>query len=48
MNARLICHLPPIVPERCAICLGNEPPAWREGAVVVFDDSVKHVACEHP
>ena len=44
MNARLICHLPLIVPEKCALRVGNETRAWREGEVVVFDDSVEHEA----
>jgi aspartate beta-hydroxylase len=44
MNARLICHLPLIVPEKCPLRVGNETRAWREGEVVVFDDSVEHEA----
>jgi aspartate beta-hydroxylase len=43
-NARLICHLPLIIPEECALRVGNETRAWREGEVVVFDDSVEHEA----
>ena len=44
MNARLICHLPLIIPEACALRVGNETRAWREGEVVLFDDSVEHEA----
>jgi aspartyl/asparaginyl beta-hydroxylase (cupin superfamily) len=44
MNARLICHLPLIIPGECALRVGNETRAWREGEVVVFDDSVEHEA----
>jgi aspartate beta-hydroxylase len=44
MNTRLICHLPLIIPEECALRVGNETRAWREGEVVVFDDSVEHEA----
>src|ERR1700722_3660885 len=44
MNARLICHLPLIIPKECALRVGNETRAWREGEVVVFDDSVEHEA----
>jgi aspartate beta-hydroxylase len=44
MNARLICHLPLIIPEECALRVGNETRAWREGEVVLFDDSVEHEA----
>ena len=43
-NARLICHLPLIVPSECALRVGNETHAWREGEVIVFDDSVEHEA----
>ena len=44
MNARLICHLPLIIPEKCALRVGNETRAWHEGEVVLFDDSVEHEA----
>jgi aspartyl/asparaginyl beta-hydroxylase (cupin superfamily) len=43
-NARLICHLPLIVPRDCALRVGNETHAWREGELVVFDDSMEHEA----
>lgn len=44
INTRLICHLPLIVPEGCALRVGNETRAWREGEVVIFDDSMEHEA----
>jgi aspartate beta-hydroxylase len=44
MNARLICHLPLIIPEDCALRVGNETRASREGEVVLFDDSMEHEA----
>jgi aspartyl/asparaginyl beta-hydroxylase (cupin superfamily) len=44
MNARLIGHLPLIVPPNCALRVGNETRSWREGEVVVFDDSIEHEA----
>jgi aspartate beta-hydroxylase len=44
MNSRLICHLPLIIPEGCALRVGNETRAWLEGEVVLFDDSVEHEA----
>ena len=31
LNARLICHLPLIVPPGCALRVGNEVREWREG-----------------
>jgi aspartyl/asparaginyl beta-hydroxylase (cupin superfamily)/Tfp pilus assembly protein PilF len=43
-NARLICHLPLIVPEKCALRVGNETREWREGELMVFDDSIEHEA----
>ncbi|MGA2343371.1 MAG: aspartyl/asparaginyl beta-hydroxylase domain-containing protein [Steroidobacteraceae bacterium] len=43
-NARLIGHLPLIVPPGCALRVGNETRAWREGEVLLFDDSIEHEA----
>jgi len=43
-NARLICHLPLIVPPQCALRVGNETRSWNEGEVVLFDDSIEHEA----
>jgi tetratricopeptide (TPR) repeat protein len=43
-NARLICHLPLIVPPDCGLRVGNETRGWREGEIVVFDDSIEHEA----
>jgi len=43
-NARLICHLPLIVPAQCGLRVGNETRAWREGELTVFDDSIEHEA----
>jgi aspartate beta-hydroxylase len=44
MNARLVCHLPLIVPPECALRVGNETRAWREGELVMFDDTIEHEA----
>jgi aspartyl/asparaginyl beta-hydroxylase (cupin superfamily) len=44
MNTRLICHLPLIVPPDCALRVGNETRGWREGELLVFDDSIEHEA----
>jgi aspartyl/asparaginyl beta-hydroxylase (cupin superfamily) len=44
MNARLICHLPLIVPPGCALRVGNETRAWREGELMMFDDTMEHEA----
>jgi aspartate beta-hydroxylase len=43
-NARLIGHLPLIVPPNCALRVGNETREWREGEIVLFDDSIEHEA----
>jgi aspartate beta-hydroxylase len=43
-NARVIGHLPLIVPPNCALRVGNETRGWREGEVVLFDDSIEHEA----
>jgi aspartyl/asparaginyl beta-hydroxylase (cupin superfamily) len=44
MNARLICHLPLVVPPGCGFRVGGETRHWREGELLVFDDTVEHEA----
>lgn len=44
LNSRLIAHLPLIVPEGCAIRVGDETRAWATGELAIFDDSVNHEA----
>ncbi len=44
MNARIIAHLPLIVPPDCGLRVGNETRSWSEGQVVLFDDSIEHEA----
>lgn len=44
LNTRLICHLPLIVPSECALRVGNETRPWREGELVIFDDTMEHEA----
>ncbi len=44
LNTRLICHLPVIVPEGCALRVGNEVRPWVVGEALVFDDSIEHEA----
>jgi aspartate beta-hydroxylase len=44
LNARLVCHLPLIVPPGCGFRVGGETRQWREGELLVFDDSVEHEA----
>lgn len=43
-NARLIVHLPLIVPEGCWFRVGNETRVVREGQAWVFDDTIEHEA----
>lgn len=43
-NTRLVCHLPLIVPENCAIRVGGEERGWTEGRCIVFDDTFEHEA----
>jgi aspartyl/asparaginyl beta-hydroxylase (cupin superfamily) len=44
LNPRLICHLPLIVPAGCGFRVGGEERRWREGELLVFDDTVEHEA----
>ena len=43
-NCRLTCHLPLIVPkgEKASIRVGNETRVYREGEIMIFDDSWEH------
>lgn len=44
-NIRLVMHLPLIVPPDCALNLvGNGEHTWREGELVMFDDTYLHEA----
>lgn len=43
-NNRLTIHLPLIVPGDCAIRVGSEIHAWRQGELFAFDDSFEHEA----
>ena len=43
-NARLVCHLPLIVPEGCWFRVGAETRYWRPGEAFVFDDTIEHEA----
>ena len=43
-NARLVIHLPLVVPEGCRFRVGNETRPWRGGEAWVFDDTIEHEA----
>jgi len=44
INTRLICHLPLLVPGPAWLRVGAKRHDWREGELVVFDDSIEHEA----
>jgi len=44
-NIRLRCHLPLVLPESseaCFIRCGGEIKFWKEGEVIIFDDTYEH------
>jgi aspartyl/asparaginyl beta-hydroxylase (cupin superfamily) len=43
-NARLVVHLPLVVPPGCRYRVGFEHRTWTVGEVLVFDDSIEHEA----
>ena len=43
-NARLVAHLPLIVPEGCGLRVGHEQRSWTVGETLIFDDSIEHEA----
>ena len=43
-NARLVCHLPLIVPDGCWFRVGAETRYWEVGEAFVFDDTIEHEA----
>lgn len=43
-NTRVVCHLPLVVPENCALVVGGEKHVWQEGRAVAFDDTYEHEA----
>lgn len=43
-NARLVCHLPLIVPAGCWFRVGDSRYDWERGRAWVFDDTIEHEA----
>ena len=43
-NARLVVHLPLIVPDKCTYRVGFEHRTWKEGELLIFDDTIEHAA----
>ncbi|MBL4674010.1 MAG: aspartyl/asparaginyl beta-hydroxylase domain-containing protein [Arenicella sp.] len=46
-NHALTVHLPLDIPAECYLEVGDEKQSWREGEVLVFDDSFLHSAHNH-
>ncbi|WP_371495128.1 aspartyl/asparaginyl beta-hydroxylase domain-containing protein [Kitasatospora sp. NBC_00374] len=44
VNLLLTAHLPLVVPDGCAITVGDDQRGWEEGKVILFDDSFIHEA----
>jgi aspartate beta-hydroxylase len=43
-NARLVVHVPLILPGDCGFRVGNETRAWEMGKAIIFDDTIEHEA----
>ena len=43
-NARLVAHLPLIVPDGCRLRVGFEERQWTVGECLIFDDTLEHEA----
>jgi aspartyl/asparaginyl beta-hydroxylase (cupin superfamily) len=43
-NARVVAHLPLIVPDGCLYRVGYEQRTWRVGETLIFDDTIEHEA----
>ena len=43
-NARVVVHLPLVVPENCMYRVGYEQRRWKVGEALIFDDSIEHEA----
>jgi len=43
-NARLVVHLPLVVPEKCTYRFGFDRRTWTEGELLIFDDTIEHTA----
>jgi aspartyl/asparaginyl beta-hydroxylase (cupin superfamily) len=43
-NARLVVHLPLIIPPGCWYRVGFEERNWKVGEALIFDDTIEHEA----
>ena len=46
-NARLTVHLPLIIPDNCALQVGDETRTWKMRELLIFDDTIRHAAWNH-
>ena len=44
LNVRLICHLPLVIPGAGRLRVGSQERSWKEGELLIFDDSINHEA----
>lgn len=50
-NTRLTVHLPLVIPDNCALRVGDETRMWTMGELLIFDDTILHEAwnySQHP
>ncbi|NDF86536.1 MAG: aspartyl/asparaginyl beta-hydroxylase domain-containing protein, partial [Gammaproteobacteria bacterium] len=43
-NARIVVHLPLVVPEGCRYRVGFDECEWEVGKILAFDDTLEHEA----
>lgn len=43
-NARVVAHLPLVVPEGCTYRVGADERGWTVGEILIFDDTIEHEA----
>lgn len=43
-NARVVVHVPLIIPESCSLTVGEQTKGWVPGEALVFDDTTEHEA----
>lgn len=43
-NARLVAHLPLVLPGQCALRVAGQTREWRDGELLIFDDTFEHEA----
>jgi len=46
-NKVLRCHLGLVTPSNCLLMVGGQEKEWKEGKILIFDDTVEHEAYNH-